>query len=461
MMPRTTIAVAGVHHDAARAHLFPGDGLEAAAILLCARGPGSRSRYVIRDMIPVPYADCLVRGRDRISWPGAWVERAIDRGESDGLAIVLLHSHPGGLLDFSDLDDGSDREVVSAIFHAYGRRHGSAIMTPDGAMRARLYDPEMQVRPVDLVMVAGNEITCHWRPDNPFMRAKRPVAFTSAMTKELGDLTAVVIGVSGTGSITAEQAARLGFGRVILIDFDKIEKRNLNRILNATWDDAAREVVKVAMMAAAIAEYRGYDVAVPVASSIDRRDAVLAAAQGDVLFSCVDTHHARQIADLMAAAFVMPLIDMGVTIPVRATDDGFAIADAVGRIDYIQPGRSTLRSRGVWTPASVRAEYLAMTAPDQHAQEVAAGYIDGAIEEAPAVISLNMRAASAAMNEFLARIYPFRLDPNHAFARTIFSLAGGDEDHCAEDDFEAGSTKLLGRGGQEPLLAIPSLGAPR
>jgi len=461
MMPLTTLALSGAHHLATRAHLFPGDGLEAAAIILCARGPGSRSRYVVREVIAVPHTDCDVREATRVSWPGKWVEEAIDRGEADDLAIVLLHSHPGGMLAFSDQDDESDRDVVSAIFHAYGKVHGSAVMTPDGAMRARLYDPGMNVRDVDLVNVVGHDIDLHWRPEHPFERAKRPVAFTSAMTAELGRLTAVVIGVSGTGSITAEQAARLGFGRVILIDFDKVEVKNLNRILNATIDDAAREAIKVEMMAAAISEYRGEGVAIAVPTSIDKRDAVMAAAQGDVLFSCVDTHHARQVADLMAAAFVMPLFDMGVTIPTRATADGFAVADAVGRIDYIQPGRSTLKSRGVWTPASVRAEYLAMTAPDQHAQEVADGYIDGAVEEAPAVIALNMRAASAAMIEYLARAYPFRIDPNSGYARTIFSLAGGDEDHLAEGAFEAGSTKLLGRGGAEPLLGLPSLGVPR
>ena len=53
------------------------------------------------------------------------------------------------------------------------------------------------------------------------------------MSAELSRLTAVVVGVSGSGSIVAEQLARLGFGRVILIDFDKVEKKNLNRILNA------------------------------------------------------------------------------------------------------------------------------------------------------------------------------------------------------------------------------------
>ena len=454
MMPRTTLAMAGVHHAALQQHLFPGDGLEAAAILLCAKGAGHRSRYIVRDILPVPHADCFERTPIFVSWPGAWIEQAIDRGEKDNLSIVLAHSHPGGLREFSEQDDASDQAVIASLFQAYGRTHGSVLMVPDGAMTGRFYEPDMTVRPVDLVAVAGDDVAFHW-----LGVGRRPAAFTSGMTAELGRLTAVVIGVSGTGSIVAEQAARLGFGRVILIDFDKVERRNLNRILHSTLADAAADLLKVAGAARAITEYRGEGVAIPIAASINTRDAVLAAAQGDVLFSCVDTLLARQIADLMASSFVMPLFDMGVTIPARSTDgEAVSIIDAVGRIDYVQPGGSTLQSRGVYTPASVRAEYLADADPAAHAVELAAGYFDGAAEEAPAVISLNMRAASAAMNEFILRAYPFRLDPNRGFARTKFSLAGGDEDHFSEDDFEAGSVKLLGRGGQEPLLNIPALG---
>lgn len=454
-MPLTTLAMAGVQHAALRTHLFPGDGLEAAAILLCARGPGARDRYVVREILPVPYADCLRRTVDFVSWPGEWLERAVERGEKEGLAVILAHSHPGGLLAFSELDDASDQEAISALFQAYGSVHGSAVMTPDGSIYARLYEPEMVARAIDLVTVAGDEIAFFWAD-----RARRPVAFTSGMTAELGRLVAVVIGVSGTGSIIAEQAARLGFGRVILIDFDKIERKNLNRILNSTSAQAAAEMFKVLAFAQAVTEYRGAGIAVPVAASLDTRDAVIAAAQGDTLFSCVDSLHARQVADLMAAAFLMPLFDMGVTIPARGHGQAAeAIIDAVGRVDYVQPGGSSLMTRGVYSPATVRAEYLRMADVRAHAVELAQGYFASAVEEAPAVISLNMRAASAAMNEFILRAYPFRLEPNREFARTMFSLAGGDEDHFSEDAYAPASTKLLGRGGKEPLLNLPILGA--
>lgn len=152
---------------------------------------------------------------------------------------------------------------------------------------------------------------------------------------------------------------------------------------------------------------------------------------------------------------------MGVVIPVRRAGATIAIADVCGRVDYVQPGGSSLLDRGVWSPDTVRAEYLHHAAPDAHRQELEAGYIKGMVEEAPAVITLNMRAAASAMNEFIARAYPFRLDPNARYARTQFSLAACEEEYQAEAEFPRSGNPLFARGAAEPLLGLPMLKAPK
>lgn len=461
MRPQSVLALTGKQHKQLKSHLFPGDGREAAAILLCASTPGPRMKQVVRDIVLIPHTACLQREHDRITWPGAFVEQAIDQGEAEGLSIILLHSHPGGLYGFSTADDTSDQVMLRALHEAYEANHGSAVMVPDGAIRARTYDRALRPQPVELVTCAGDDLSFWWSDHaSHHSPLARPVAFTSQMTDELSRLHAIVIGVSGTGSIQAEQASRLGFGRVTLIDFDKLELKNLNRILNSTLNDANAGTLKVDMFAKAISQHRGDDVAIPLATSISTRDGVLSASQGDVLFSCVDTLEARQIADLISAAFLIPLFDVGVVIPVRTADTGIAIADVVGRIDYIQPGGSTLGDRGVYSPESLRAEYLKQVAPDAHQQELNAGYIKGAIEQAPAVITLNMRASSACMSEFIARAFPFRHEPNERYARTMFSLATCEEEYFAETDFTAGDNPHLARGSKAPLLGLPMLEDP-
>lgn len=453
------LVLAGIQHERLRGHLFPGDGLEAAAILLCSRSASPRIRLLVRDILLVPYDACRIRRPDSLTWPGHYIENAIDRAETENLTVVLIHSHPGGLFAFSSADDESDRLAIPSLLQSHGAFHGSAIMTPDGAVRARCYGADMVPSPIGLATVSGHDLMYWWNDHAESGKCvDRPMAFTSGMSHELARLTAAFIGVSGTGSISAEQGCRLGFGHTKLIDFDRLELRNLNRILNSTLRNAHARRLKVEMFAEAVAEYRGDGVAEAIPLSILTREAVIAAGQCDVLFCSVDSLEARQIADLIAAAYLLPLFDVGVVIPIRDASGAPAIADVCGRIDYVQPGRSSLRDRGVYTPESLRAEYLRARAPQAHRHEIEAGYIPGLVDEAPAVITLNMRASAACMNEFIARAYPYRHDRNELYARTQFSLAACEEEFTPESAFTpCVDTSVLGRGSLEPLLGMPFL----
>lgn len=458
MNAASTLALTEQQHQQLGRHLYPGDGFEAAAIVLCSQAPPPRMRFVARKIIPVPHEACARRAQDFISWPGTALADAIEIAEKEELSLMLVHSHPGHFFGFSEQDDRSDKITIGSLLQGYGTRHGSAIMTPNGAMLARWYEADMNPRMFDAVSVTGHDLRWWWH-DGAFVQ--RPLAFTTPARKELSRLVACVIGVSGTGSIVAEQLARMGFGRVLLIDYDRVEDKNLNRILNTTLADAASEELKVEVIAKAITEYRGDGVAVPVPASITTREAVLLASQADVLFSCVDTLDARQIADEISTTFLLPLFDVGVTIPTRRQDDQVMIADVCGRIDYVYPGGSTLRERGVYSAATLRAEYLRRVAPDAHAAEVQAGYLKGVVEQAPSVITLNMRAASACVMEFIARMFPFRHSDNSNFARTQFSLAAGEELYTPERDFTREASPRLGRGMSEPLLGLAAMRAPK
>src|SRR5450830_1563267 len=170
MKPRVSMSLSGQQHAALKANIFPGDGKEAAAILLCARICGSRLKLLVRDVVLVPHEACE-RLPDFLRWPGEYIEQALDLSEQDDLSLVLLHSHPGGLFEFSRADRESDSQVIPAIFagRAVYRQdeiwHGSAIMVEDGAMRAKLYDKHHQPIPVDLIGVYGDDMEFFWNPD--------------------------------------------------------------------------------------------------------------------------------------------------------------------------------------------------------------------------------------------------------------------------------------------------------
>jgi hypothetical protein len=251
--------------------------------------------------------------------------------------------------------------------------------------------------------------------------------------------------------------ARLGVGRLVLIDPDTVEEKNLNRIINSGCRDALRERHKVDVLADSV-QRMGFGTELePYPKNIcDSAAAVKAAASCDVLFGCVDKHEGRLLLNKIASFYLMPYIDLGV----RADADGTGNVSYVGgAIHFIQPGKSSLLSRGAINLETAGAEHMKRKDPAGYEQQVEEKYIRGVREDRPAVISLNAQAASLAVNEFLARLHPFRADPNGECARTAFDLTNGLLIKESEDEFPRCEVlgKHVGRGDMRPLLNTPSL----
>ncbi len=447
------LAIGGCHYEQIKGHLFPDDGFEAAVIIICGR---AGKKYCVQQVIEIPYDRCVNRASDRLTWPGAYLDDALELADPIDASIILMHSHPGGTLDFSEMDNASDAVTIPCLFHGMSNAsvmHGSAIMVPDGSVRVRLYDVDMVEKRMTEAAACGADIL-----SLAHHQISRPIPFSNEMTASLNGLTACVVGVSGTGSIVAETLARLGIGKLILIDFDKVEIKNLNRILNSIYQDAITQIDKTEMMKNAILKHHPSITIVTLNKSICEPESITASSEADVIFCCVDTIEGRYFCDMISSAFIIPLIDMGVTIPTRVDKDGLrVIADVCGRIDYVFPGGASLGDRGIWTPEGLHREYLQTVAPEALEAQIEAGYIKGIPEEAPSVISLNMRAASTAVNEWIFRLFHVRHEQNDLYASTYFSLASGDEEFEAESNHNKTLNAILGRGLRSPLLGLPNL----
>lgn len=435
--------------------------MEAAAILLCSRIEDGGLKLMVRDVITVPHNLCK-RTSVFLSWPGEYLDQALEAAEEDDMSIVLLHSHPTSFYGFSQVDDESDQDTIRSLIMAgpvdragHNPWHGSAIMVPGGAIKARVYDHSMSAQPVDLVAVYDDNLAFYWNDVN--RTARRPMAFGEAMTQDLARLSAAVIGVSGTGSVVAEQLLRMGVGELIVVDHDHVEHKNLNRVLNTNQDDAASRALKVNVFQRAATSIRPAAVVKAIPLDIGTPTALKAVATADIVFCCVDSLAGRHVCDRLAAAMLQPLFDVGVTIPVRTPTHGMVISNVCGRVDYVKPGGMTLGDRGIYTPALLEAEYLQRADPTVYADRVKEGYMPGAGQEAPSVICVNMHAASAVVLEFVARAFPFRLDENAGFDRSSFDLAADERSHSVADNHACGLADLLGMGLRRPLLGLPAL----
>ena len=457
-----TLSLTAAHHARLHRHLFPGDGKEVAAIALCGRRAGfDRYRLVVRELHPLPYEVCTMRASDAIRWPVAWLDPLLDRAAADGLSVVKFHSHPADYRRFSDIDDRSDAALFPGIHAWVGADavHASVVMVEDGTLFGRSVSADGAFEPLARITQVGDDIKVwHARdpvPNRRAMQVGRPTpAFGHRMTAELSQFTIVVVGCSGTGSIVIEQLARLGLGRLILIDPERVEHKNLNRIPNATWRDAEDGVMKVEVARRSIEAMGLGTVVETYATNLVNRAAVEAAAGADVIFGCVDLAEGRDVLNRISAYYLIPYIDVGVRI--GALMDG-TIDRIDGAVHYLQPDGSSLLSRQAYRQSQVAADALKRCNPQLYAERQREKYIDNADEEAPAVISVSMTLAAMAVNELLARLYQTRNVPNSRFAITRFSLAEMDIEAEAEGDPCPLFARIAGLGDISPMLDLPEL----
>jgi len=465
MSPSVTLALSGDQYEHLKSYLFPGDGSEAVALLLCGRRDGDRRhRLVVREVYGIPYEDCAERTPSRVTWTTDGIVPALERATTERLSVVKIHSHPSGYPAFSDADDAGDARLLPMIrgWVEADILHGSAVMLPDGQIFGRVLIEGAGFRSIDCVSVAGDDLHFWYGDagtfDVPSFVASHAQAFDLGTIERLRRISAAVVGASGTGSPTIEQLVRLGIGEILVVDDDHMEDRNVNRILNSTMHDVAAGKAKVDVQADAIERAGLGTRVVRIKSNLWNPDVVRAVAQCDVVFGCMDTVDGRYLLNVLATFYNIPYFDMGVRlIAVRDGKGAGRVREACGTISYLRPGRSSLMSRGLFTMKDVAAAGLRRNAPAAHAQQVKDGYIDGAPAHRPAVISVNMLASSLAVNEFLARLHPFREQSNAEHASVIFSLASME----LITDPEEGICPLLsgsvGMGDTTPLLGLLEL----
>lgn len=447
-----------VQHELLHRHLFPGDGLEALAFLICGRrAGGERHIFVAKELVLVPHSS-IVRSESSITWSTSVLDELMGKIFGTGSAIVKLHSHPTGFDSFSSVDDRSDINTLSPFCTLIGdgHSHASAVMLPEGRIFGRVVSENGLGPPLASVAVIGDDIKV-WQ-SKPSGRSdfdeRSAQAFGSGTTNILKQLHIAVIGCSGTGSIVIEQLARLGVGHLVLVDPDKVEVKNLNRILNSSRADAERGTAKVDMLARAIGNMGLETSVTALAENLDNKKAVCAVAECDAVFGCMDSVEGRHLLNRLTTYYVLPYFDVGVRLD---ADGQGGINSIAGAVHYIQPGKSSLFSRRMYSMERLQAEGLKRTNPEIYAQECEDGYLRGVKEESPAVISINMLYAALAVNEFLARIHEYRNRKNQNFGYVGVSLSEMQfyfESEGGECEMFA---KRLGFGDVEPLLGRASL----
>jgi len=421
----TDLVLAAGDVDAIRRELTGGQ-VESCAILYAsqtARADG-KVRLLVRDVQFAAAEDYSRRGPLQAELKPELVARVTKRARRERYALVFVHSHPGTEAPvFSSVDTRGEEHLAAFLSHRHPDFFHAALVVSEGGMRARRLGTSDEIRVIgigthrEVIFDSAHSVAS---TSEVFDRQVR--AFGLAGQKALQDLRIAIVGVGGMGSIVAQQLVHLGVRDFILVDPDTLEATNLNRVANAMPDDVGQPKVEIA------AKY---------IRSV-AKDAAVACIQGDVTYvktargllnadlicGCTDSHGSRAVLQQVAYQYLIPCIDMGVTIIVGNN----RVTHIFGRVQLLSPGLACLTCSGLLDANQVRHD---MMTPFERQSDP---YLQGVREPAPAVMSLNSTVASLAVTMLLSVVCGIPVNARHvvynALASTLRSVRAGASSQC-------------------------------
>lgn len=325
---------------------------------------GSERITALIDYIILPdEGDRLLHGN--ASFEPQYLARAIGIARERNAGIVLMHSHPGpGWQGMSVADVEAERDVVAYPAGATGLPLVGLTLGSDGYWSARFWERDgkkMVRRCCDKVRVVGPQAYQMYfddsrMPPNPRRELLRRTYDTWGVKSQdaISRLKVGIVGLGSVGCIVAEAMARIGVGQITLIDHDRIERHNLDRLLYGTAKDIGKLKVNVAAKAL---RQNATDEKIQVKAmpmSIHRKSAYRAALDCDIIFSCVDKPVARDVLNFIAFSHLIPVVDGGVFVETDMRRDAFSSAH--WRAHIATPYHQCLRCNGQYNTGMVVTE---------------------------------------------------------------------------------------------------------
>ena len=367
---------------------------EQCAVLFASRSDctDGRLRFIVREVrIPGP-ENYTHQSVDSAELNPAFVAEVSKSAQIRGDSIVFVHSHPGeSLPEFSEVDDiGENRLANFLAIRTPGIPHGAVVISAAG-WHGRLLGTSEPMKIVSL----GEQREVFFDPtikdkSVPQFFDRQVRAFGEAGQHLIGSLTVAIVGLGGTGSVAAEQLAHLGVRHFILVDPDRIETTNLNRVVGATKNDINRPKVKV--IADHIAKIAPEASIKLIQGDVTRTCVAKELISADFLFSCTDSHGSRAVIQQIAYQYLIPTIDVGSIL----TAANGQVTGIYGRVQTLAPGLPCFTCCGLIDPEEVRQDMM------NEEERRLDPYIQGAREPAPAVISINSTVTSLAVTMFMS-----------------------------------------------------------
>lgn len=415
-------------------HLFPGDGDEHGAIILAGVSATTFGTTLIarRVITTTDGVDYVPGNRGYRMLTSDFVRDVSDHAATERLAYVAVHCHGGvDRVQLSDDDERSQARTYPALLDILDGPPVGGVVFARSAAAGQVWLPDRSRHHLDRVVVNGRTRLCLTpSPSAPPSTGlvdrydRQALLFGEVGQEILAGATVAVVGCGGIGSLLTEYLARLGVGRLILVDPDRVDITNLPRLTGATrWNGMTlltrydrpallqrigrRMSARKTRVAARIARRANAacDI-VRIDGDVARTDVAMRLRDADFLLLAADTFRARLAVNALAFQYGIPGFQLGAKG--RTSSDG-SIDTAYSVVRPFGPTRGCLLCNGLIPPAALSEE--TKSEKERQAQR----YVDDPDVRAPSVITLNAIAAAWAANE------------------TMFALTGLPRDHSYDD----------------------------
>jgi len=369
----------------------------------------SSTRLLVREVHHVPTGDYRKRNTSRAIVDPVFIAPLAKEAIRVNHSLVFVHTHPFDteVPLFSDIDDEGEALLREFLDRRGSKTPHAALVFSKRGCRARLLERNDPCT----VLALGHKRRVEFESSqaaNLSSYVDRQVRLLGyAGQRKLESIRAAIIGLGGTGSIIGEFLAHLGVQRFVLIDPDRVDITNLNRLVGARPPDIGKPKVDVARALLLSINPNAQIDAVcgdVLDASISKR-----VTEADFFFCCTDSQASRALLNQLAYQYLIPGINVGVAVASRDRQ----IAHIVGRVQLLAPQNACLTCQELLDPKTVRLEFLTEQERKQDP------YFLGEGEPQPAVISFNGTTSSLAITMFLAVVADLPSEPRNLVYNAI------------------------------------------
>jgi hypothetical protein len=382
-------------------YLFNDESTENGCFLLAHHHKKSNANSVllIREIINANSYSWKIKGSSSLEPTSAYINQCVIKADASESCLIFVHTHP--LSSHPEVFSAIDNETNTALFaNLYeilpDRPIASIVLSNHGLYGEVFYENKTQR--IMETLIVGKTIK-HYNTIGGYSKDSRfntqfdrqLKAIGAEAQKVLQNLTITIVGLGGVGSPVAVQLARMGVGRLRLIDSDVIDETNLPRVYGSVHRDVGKP--KVTVLKNHLKTFSKAKI-VSIAADITKKDIIADLADSDVIFGCTDNLASRAVLNDVSVQYYIPLIDSGCRILLMAN----SFEQAIGKVQVVTPGVACLWCSGILNGNLILQETLPLKERQKLAEE---GY-GQSVEKQPSIVSLTTLTASIAVNKLLS-----------------------------------------------------------